>query len=289
MNTQQETPMQSATVAQAPSVALVYDGRSLYKRYPTQTTLQPCFVELDCKRSELDARYNAEIGNAVPVDVWYGHLQRFKIELLKPEAIAKLLADIAPFAAVVVAGYTSAWDGHNHRARFTSEAQKAIEQIERLCEYASGDERALEQRWDADAWYQSETHEQRVKRLGITAHTTDEQIDEMVAGEVDLASQDGILLDREHIEACLRGDRTDVRLDADPISSYRVRLAKHPEFSTCARGPDRDGAVEECELLSRVFGVPGHEVELDEYKSYWMPKNSGRVEEFEHKFVITWE
>jgi len=225
----------------------------------------------------------------VPFAVWHGHVRRFRIELLKPEAIAKLLEDIAPLAAVVVDGYTSVWDGHNHVARFTSEAQNALEQIERLCEFASGDERALEQRWDADAWYQSETHEQRVKRLGITAHTTDEQIDEMVAGEVELASQDGVLLDREHIEACLRGDRTDVRLDADPISSYRVRPAKKGEFLTCARGPDWDGALEECALLARVFGVPEHEIEIDEYKSYWMPKNRGFAEEIEHKFVTTWE
>jgi hypothetical protein len=111
-------------------------GNELHYHYEGQANAQSCYVELDCEQEVLTATYNSEIGNAVPFSFWHGHDQRWCIPCLNAPAANNLLQSIQPIAERVISGYESIWDGNNFIAKFTDDAQAAIEEIGALC---SGD------------------------------------------------------------------------------------------------------------------------------------------------------
>jgi hypothetical protein len=165
---------------------------SLYHRYPVQTSEQPVYVELDCAVGELTAETSGEIGNAVPMSVWHGHTQRWAIPVLKINAANKLLRELAPLAARVCAGYAPHWDGHNHVARFTTDADNALEEIEATCGALADDGDAM-QVWQAADWYAAlgNTARQRTALL-IDATTTDAMLDLIETQELASAKSNGI-------------------------------------------------------------------------------------------------
>jgi hypothetical protein len=152
-------------------------GTELYHRYPRQTEPQDAYVWLNCKTRRLGAEYNPEIGNAVPTSVYHGHVQRWTIPTLKGAAATALLESLAPLAARVCDGYSSEWDGSNHVAEFTADAEAAREEIERLCEDADGERDGVVV-WEAADWLGGIGGlEAQAAELGITAATTDAQLE----------------------------------------------------------------------------------------------------------------
>lgn len=160
-------------------------GNELHCRYPGQTSAQPCHVELDCESGALCAEYDTEIGNAVPMRVYHGHVQRWGIPALRARFANALLEEIAPLAERVVAGYDSEWNGHNNVATFDADATAAMAEIGDLCERAESDAQDDGIRvWDAGDWYQGTgDHDAQRLALGITATTTDEELDAIEARE----------------------------------------------------------------------------------------------------------
>ena len=135
------------------TISIIYPtGQApLYKKYPNQTSEQDAYVELDCVNKTLAASYNSEIGNAVPFTVYHGHDQRFGCNAhLSESAVKSLLDECLPFAERIVQGYKSYWDGNNHRARFTDDAQTAIEEMNELCSGNDSDETV--EVWDVYDW-----------------------------------------------------------------------------------------------------------------------------------------
>jgi hypothetical protein len=168
------------------------EGNELHCRYPGQNQVQDCHVELDAEHGKLSASYNPEIGTAVPMRVWHGHVVRWLIPALKAEPANALLDEIAPLAKRVCDGYESRWDGHNHVARFDADARSACEEIERLCEAAGDDDEEQIRVWDAADWFEPFGGDvEQAHELGITAATTDEQLDEIQEREETTASENG--------------------------------------------------------------------------------------------------
>jgi hypothetical protein len=150
-------------------------GTEMYHRYPGQTSAQGCYVELDARNGHLTASYNAEIGNARPVEVYHGHVQRWSIPVLKSNAANALLEQIRPFAARVCAGYESEWNGSNHVASFDIDAQDAIDSIVFLCSGNSPDDEL--EVWEASDWlYGMGSLKTQREALGIESTTTDEEL-----------------------------------------------------------------------------------------------------------------
>lgn len=148
---------------------------SLYVQYEHQTSNQPCYVELDCKHAALSADYNGEIGTAVPMSVWHGHTLRWSIPALVARRANELLHEIAPLAQRVIDGYSSEWDGNNHVAHYTEDAEAAQSEIDALCENLHVAEGDVVEAWDAEDWlYGGDVHDK------ITHSTTDEEIDALV-------------------------------------------------------------------------------------------------------------
>lgn len=180
---------------------------ALHCHYSGQTQRQGCYLELDCANRTLSASYNAEIGNAIPFSVYHGHDQRFGIGLMRGETADALMEEILPLAQRVVDGYESHWDGNNHVARFTDDADDAIEEIERRCMEEEGDLEVYE----ASDWIEPITHRRdaageitrdwtgaysaEIEKVGtITAKTTDDELSEMESKIDAMAEGEGILL-----------------------------------------------------------------------------------------------
>lgn len=122
----------------------------LLKIYPGQQDPQGTFVELDCKSGYLGADYDAEIGNAVPSDVWHGHTIRYAIPLLRGDSANRLLAEIAPLAQRVLDGYESEWNGNNTVGVLDEDAINAEREIREIID-TYDDEDCLHWR-DASDW-----------------------------------------------------------------------------------------------------------------------------------------
>jgi hypothetical protein len=169
---------------------------SLYCHYYCQTQRQECHIELDCANGILSAGYNSEIGTAIPNSVYHGHDQRFGIDLVRGSTVNRLMEKIVPLAERVVAGYESRWDGNNYVARFTDDAQEAIDAISERCMEEEGDIEV----WDAWEWLDEVTSwdgtsSVEIEDVGkVTATTTDDELSEMEAKIDAMAEKEGVFL-----------------------------------------------------------------------------------------------
>ena len=181
-------------------------GNALYRRYSGQTAPQDCYVSLDCQKGYLTADFNPEIGSGVPVAVYHGHVQRWSIPVLSADAANSLLEEIAPFAERMVAGYERVWDGNNHVAAFSDDADEADDAIISLCDRAraDADEHSTVQVWDASEWFAGIGNAAaQCAALKITAETTDDElraietVAEKEAGDMGVDVLNGV---RRHME-----------------------------------------------------------------------------------------
>jgi len=211
----------------------------LYNKYPGQSEPQGCYIQLDCEDGYLTADYNAEIGNAVPMNVYHGHVQRWGIPCLRSDEANKLLDRLSPIAQRVVDGYDSDWDGNNMVAVFNEDAQKAIDEISSICSEYDLDSDGILEVWDAkDYWSDSlypynadgksvsyssgDISRIEIDDVGtITAKTTDDELEEMAEKMDELAKDadahvDGVLefLESER-EYCIDEEEEEEEEDED--------------------------------------------------------------------------
>lgn len=170
----------------------------LHVRYPRQSEAQDCYVELDTRGDgRLSVSANSEIGNAIPFAVYHGLVLRFSIPALRGEAANALLAEIAPLAERIVAGASEEWDGSNNVGRLDSDANKASEEIERICEGVDDADKIVA--WDASEYYDATGRGRGDDRLrsiaheiGITARTSDTRLAEIERAEERKANVEGV-------------------------------------------------------------------------------------------------
>lgn len=160
----------------------------LYAHYSGQSQAQDAYIELDLRHGTLLATYNAEIGNAVPFDVFHGFERRFGIPVLTAEAANRVMQELAPLADRVLADWEEVWDGNNMVARLGNDAEAAVEEIEEKLGlnlgYGDWDEDTqgfsdsdVVGQWDLN----SASNGDEAEEYDITAETTDERLDEIEA------------------------------------------------------------------------------------------------------------
>ena len=169
-------------------------GLELYVKLSGQNGPQACYVELDARNGgSLSASANPGIGNAVPMSVHAAHVMRFSIPALKPDAANALLLDLEPTARIVVAGYEPASDDHgNLVGGYDSRAMDALERIRERCDrFDDGIEETAIQVWEAVDWFAG-SGIALARGLGITATTTDAELEAIEKTEMDGARGEGI-------------------------------------------------------------------------------------------------
>ncbi len=169
------------------------EGTALHCQYGGQSNPQDCMVELDPESDPptLTARYNPEIGNAVPFAVYHGRVLRWSIPILKADAANTLLEEILPLAERIVAGYDCRWDGSNHVGHLDDDATEAQEAIADLCLATEDEDEDIVSIWEASDWF-SDGEKRTRAQLGITPATTDEQLEEMSARLLSEARSEGV-------------------------------------------------------------------------------------------------
>jgi hypothetical protein len=120
------------------SVLLGADNGSdapVWHQYPTQHNVQPAFISFCPGLGELqiEADYNAEIGNAVPMNVWNKKELRFGIMPSATRRSIEALAEneeLAELLQKIIDGYD--YDGQ--KGKYTEDAEDAMREIESLLE-----------------------------------------------------------------------------------------------------------------------------------------------------------
>jgi hypothetical protein len=98
-------------------------------------------------------------------------------------------------------GYHSAWDGNNHVARFTEDADAARYDIEAICDAARSHRDPDDGVWSAEQWFTPlGSHAAVARELGILPTTTDEELATIAEREAQL-NVEGVL---EYLERICR-------------------------------------------------------------------------------------
>ena len=192
------------------TIARVEGTYDLHQHYRGQTAAQPCHVELDCDGGSLRASYDGIIGSGVPFSVWHSRTLRWQIPCLTADAANALLDEVLPIAERIVAGYSCRWDGHNHVGAFDEDAEAAREEMASLISGREFGEGEQVEEWDARDWFGGiGGHDAQRGSVGITAATTDEELDAVETREDAEAGARIITGLRRHLEMLREEARAD--------------------------------------------------------------------------------
>lgn len=150
--------------------------------------LQTPQLALDLSDGELSC--TTQSGNAVPGSVWNRRVQWFQLPCLAAKAANRFMAAIAPLAQEVVNGASEHWNGTCSTWFLSEEAEKAALELTELCSPESNqwDPTDMVGAYGARDWF-IDGDTDTVKYFGITASTTDVEIDAMEASELAVATQ----------------------------------------------------------------------------------------------------
>lgn len=160
---------------------------ALHCQYERQTESQSCYIELKCQTGTLHARHSVEIGNAIPFSVYHGHDRRYGIPCLTADAVNELMEEIRPLAQRVVDGYSRHWDGNNHVATLTDDAETAEREIEEIVDALSVDETNTVTGWSAGDWMSGGD-------CPVTADMTDGELEALAKQIDDEAAESHVVL-----------------------------------------------------------------------------------------------
>ena len=145
----------------------------LYKHYPSQSSPQPTYIELECDDGNLLADYRAEIGNGVSPAEYHRCTLTWDIpSAMDLAGINALLDEIAPYAQQIIDGYEHAWDGSNYVGVYSREAQDTIDLVADICRRA--DATSAYEIYAVDDWFCSDPAT-REELLSIPADEIDAQ------------------------------------------------------------------------------------------------------------------
>ncbi|MFD0352928.1 hypothetical protein ACFVHW_04150 [Streptomyces sp. NPDC127110] len=158
----------------------------LHCHYDRQFEPQNVYIELDLESGLLHADYNAEVGNAVPFEVFHGRTRRYPIGsgedgqhdgpvIPSAEGANRLLEQLRPLAERVLNGSAIEWDGNNMVGRLDEDAVAAEEEILELLQGPDlGDDGVLEV-WTVESMGEPWSADD----AGITGQTSDAELAEI--------------------------------------------------------------------------------------------------------------
>lgn len=97
-------------------------------QYAGQNQRQP--VVVDIEPDLIRVHYNAELGNAVPVAVWNGTVQRLTLGPLPRYVVKAWLTVHRDDLRKIAAGLSDHWDGSNMVGDLTEDATELLESLE---------------------------------------------------------------------------------------------------------------------------------------------------------------
>lgn len=170
------------------------DVKALYCHYPSQDKPQPSYMQLSLEDGQMLCSYDPVIGSGVPGEVYNSLVLRWKIPSLTPEAANKLMEEVKPLAAQILADSGTGWSGSDRVGVLGDKAREASNEIDALCEQYRAEEAFtgdFVQGTDAYDWFSYGSRADITKEYGVTRDTTDEQLKAMAAGAEQEALESG--------------------------------------------------------------------------------------------------
>ncbi len=168
------------------TISTIVDPDALYHCHDGRFTPQQAHLALDLRDGELTADYNPESG-AVPESVFQQTVIWVGIPTLTATAANQLMEDVRPLAQRILDGSEVVWDGNNHVGQLNDDARDALDDLVEQCADDNFDLTVQVVGYDADDWYSSDDRDAEIKRLGITADTTDAEIAALAKTETEAA------------------------------------------------------------------------------------------------------
>lgn len=201
------------------TITRITEPDELFCKYPTEFHPQPVDLELDTRTGKLSCSYDPNIGGGTTFDHYHRLILSIGVPCLTADAANGLMDEVAPLAQRVLDGADEEWNGSNNVGVFTDEAMEAWEEIERICNAWSTDEdpSLTVSWWDVADWF-SEGEASTIESLGLTADTTDEQLDAIATEQVEIARTNSVagyaILDHEDVVAYITELRNALRQTA---------------------------------------------------------------------------
>lgn len=180
----------------------------LYYRYNTQTKRQNASLVLDLEERTLKAEVDYNIGNSISGRAYHGIDLEWTIPALKVNSLKELMEEVKDLCIQILNDSKVEHDGSNWRGYLGVDAEQARDQVEFIIEDYQGEEYQV---WDAADWLCEDNT--FVERIGLTAKTTDEEIEKLVERVEEEAKEEGVAV--EDVESYLVTLRDNLRDDEE--------------------------------------------------------------------------
>ncbi|NCC96731.1 MAG: hypothetical protein EOM02_07800 [Synergistales bacterium] len=181
--------------------AEVDDPREFYFRYEGQCNAQPVYLYLDLEDGELFVSTWESDENSFPAATFNGTLRRWEWSgVPTPDQANDLMEKVAPLGQKMLDDSEVEFIDGNWTGTLGEEAESAERAIEK----------ALDDEWGRVCEMDPSEYFGDLVELGITAETTDKEIEKIVA-EADYTGDDGELYVVLGAEAYLQGVRDDLK------------------------------------------------------------------------------
>lgn len=199
-------PSSAYTVAENDLMTATYpiaaetDPLALLSADPSSNPTRACWNALHLDPSTgklwLDSHYHLD---GTPAEVWHGLQHRYSLpETVDAEAITEAInaGAIDPLVSRIVEGFDNVWDGNNHVGRLSDDAEEADKALSAWCETnaptLSGESAGL---WSAGDWFDGIGRDGVADEYGITAETTDAELEALASRMDDEAREHNVVLE----------------------------------------------------------------------------------------------
>lgn len=136
------------------------DLAPLYFRYDSQTSAQDAYIYIDLPSREMYASYDPAVGGGVSMEVYHGHIHRYRLAspYVSASALNAVLDAIGPLADRLADMYSSRWDGNNLVAAYSDPeaADSIIKELYWICSECGERTSDCDQVWDASDWMEGD-------------------------------------------------------------------------------------------------------------------------------------
>lgn len=174
------------------NITQVVTEDELYHRYDQRQQPQPAQLNLDLRDGSMWCNYDPLIEGGMTQSAYNGLVLVATIPHLTADAANELMNELKDLAQTVLNGANTYWNGHDDVGKLTDAAASAAwDEIREICAGTPFERSQLVEEWSPGDWYADESAEAIAVRLGITAESTDHEVEMMAREEAKSANHNG--------------------------------------------------------------------------------------------------
>lgn len=210
------------------TITPIMEATELYHHDPTMAIRQSCHLHLDIEHGTLEATVvQRGYENSMPSSVYHHRSVLWTIPCLTRTAANQLMAEVALIAQRIVSGTEIEWDSANFIGTQDADATVAIDEVSSLIAAYDYPEYTIME-YSGEEYYES-GHDAACQIIGITADTSDDDLDTLIeAVSIDALSNNIVIHDLTGYVTMLRdqlreAEREELRLVATDLARLIAR------------------------------------------------------------------